>query len=251
LTDDNASVILNVDEDEYRWRTLENGSRVLLAPGGEIKAGMGGKFTGQNISEAFSKGAESESKENSPQSTAEEITSRDYDNASIYTTSAYSEINSDLRAERNLKNRNQSAVDSLDKIIDNSPNLVEGTILYRGTSTSVFGLPDDANIKNMSAREFNQIRDRLIGGTYDDRAFTSTTTDSTVLSTFTGGNGVTNRGVEMRITCGGNARGASTAEFSVYGARESEVVLPRNSQMRITSVTRSMGRIIISCEYGD
>jgi hypothetical protein len=34
---------------DERWITLQNGSHVLLGEGGEIKAGMGGKFNGGNI----------------------------------------------------------------------------------------------------------------------------------------------------------------------------------------------------------
>lgn len=48
-------IIERTDEDGDRWRTLSNGSRVLLGEGGEIKAGMGGKYTGQNIADVGNK----------------------------------------------------------------------------------------------------------------------------------------------------------------------------------------------------
>ena len=38
------------DAENEKWITTEQGSHVLLGPGGEIKGGLGGKFTGQNIS---------------------------------------------------------------------------------------------------------------------------------------------------------------------------------------------------------
>ena len=44
----------NLDESEINpdgWRTLENGTRINLSETGEILAGMGGKYTGQNIAE--------------------------------------------------------------------------------------------------------------------------------------------------------------------------------------------------------
>ena len=44
---------MNADEDV--WRTTENGSKILIGEGGEIKGGLGGKFTGQKASEAFGK----------------------------------------------------------------------------------------------------------------------------------------------------------------------------------------------------
>jgi hypothetical protein len=41
--------LANADEDQ--WITVESGQHVLLGEGGEIKAGMGGKFTGKKMSE--------------------------------------------------------------------------------------------------------------------------------------------------------------------------------------------------------
>jgi len=41
---------------DERWVTTENGNRVLLSNSGEIKAGFGGKFTGQNVNNIAAEG---------------------------------------------------------------------------------------------------------------------------------------------------------------------------------------------------
>ena len=61
LTNNNTKVRMNMDnsrhdDDTARWVTLENGARVQLGDDGTIKAGMGGKFNGQTMGEAFGGG---------------------------------------------------------------------------------------------------------------------------------------------------------------------------------------------------
>ena len=59
LTNQDTKVRMNIDiprldDGEINpdgWRTLENGTRINLSESGEILAGMGGKYTGQNIAE--------------------------------------------------------------------------------------------------------------------------------------------------------------------------------------------------------
>lgn len=250
LTVNVADSKTNLDED--KWLTAKNGEHFLLGEGGEIKAGMGGKFTGKKPNEAFSKEHQGGyGKAETKTGVVEKITEKDYDNAYAYTTSAYREINTALRDGTQLIGENKAAVEAIDKIIGNSPNLKEGSMIYRGTSTSALGIPDDIDIKHMSASQFKQLKSSLVDGTYSDSAFTSTTSNRDIVGVFTRGSGVGNRGVEMRITCGANAKGASAELFSAYGARESEIVVPRNSTMKITGVTRSMGRLIVEATYGD
>jgi hypothetical protein len=44
---------INTDDDE-QWITTKNGAHILLGEGGEIKAGLGGEHTGENMSELSS-----------------------------------------------------------------------------------------------------------------------------------------------------------------------------------------------------
>ena len=237
LTNPPECIIIK-DEDGNSWITI-NGARVQVDGDGNLMGEVGAKIDATSAGDVG--GGDS--------SGSASITQQDYDNASTYTTNAFTEINTGLRAGTELTRENKSAVEALDKIIENSPNLEEDSMLYRGMPTSVLGISGDTNIGSMSTKDFNALKNGLIGGTYDDQAFTSTTTNRNTAAVFTGYEN--NRGVEMRITCGKNARGVSSANFSVYGAKESEVILPRNSTMQITGVSRSMGRLIVSATYGD
>ena len=51
---ENGNIVnVNTDEKDENWITVENGEHVLLGEGGEIKAGLGGKFADMNPSEAW------------------------------------------------------------------------------------------------------------------------------------------------------------------------------------------------------
>lgn len=63
--------------DSDKWITTEKGSHILLGEGGEIKAGMGGKFNGQKIGEVRKNFTGPKSHEAKPYKEPEPVTMRE------------------------------------------------------------------------------------------------------------------------------------------------------------------------------
>jgi len=140
--------------DEERWVTLGNGSRVLLGEGGVIKAGLGGKFTGQKIGEAFGgKGgtqqgsqknfvdgisieAELQAKSNE---VFDEFTGSEIRAISYYTRDGYRNINDHLRGKKDPSIYVQAEMEEKLQTIDSAIQLFQledDIIVHRGTSSN-------------------------------------------------------------------------------------------------------------------
>lgn len=143
-----------------------------------------------------------------------------------YTGEAYTEINGGLRSGK-IPPGHQQTVKELDSAIGQS-TLPENTVLYRGMEM------------NSTLRE--NIKP---GATFTDKAYTSTSLDQGNPDRFAGGE----NGAVMRVKAPAGQKGLALQSISDY-PEEKEVLLPRGTSYKITSVTRdpSTGRTYIDAE---
>jgi hypothetical protein len=140
-----------------------------------------------------------------------------------YTGESYQDINGGLREGKKLNATQQRTVDNLDAALSKN-SLSEDTVLYRGM--------------RMTPELETQL---TTGATFTDSAYTSASFDQTMGDSFA-------RGALMRVKAPAGTNGLSVASISNFPP-ESEFLLPRNTQYRITGVSKdSKGQFYIDAE---
>lgn len=142
-----------------------------------------------------------------------------------YTGSDYSNINDSLRGLDTASPENAKTIETMKTVLDNS-SLLEDMTLYRGTTTKALG-----DLQNLAPEE-------LIGKSFVEQGFMSTSTSSTVSNAFSG---------NMHITIEA-AKGAHALDISSisYFASESEVLFSAGQEMLITSAEMIKGVLHIT-----
>jgi len=150
---ENGSIVAgNNDEKEENWITVENGEHVLLGEGGEIKAGLGGKFADMKPSEAWGeKQGENESATFNDPGKKEERKSvdpgRKQHAASIKRTLKHAEDEiRNLSHERayviDRQGNTVSVMDGTDKDVEVAGNIKGLTVTHNHPSGSTFSRTD-------------------------------------------------------------------------------------------------------------
>lgn len=220
------------------------------------------------------KGSSGLSEESQRKLTAKEagygITQQEIDDAMWYTEGGFTNINKYLRGELKLSDLDKEeskALRAVESIMNKSPNLKEGTVLYRGTSLKSLNL-DNINIPGLklsdydnkilrnvfsgtTQKNFEKIRKTLIGSNYVNKGYSSTSTEFIVTEYF-------KTGLNVKITVGKNAKGLDVNK-RIRKTVEKEVILPRNAKLKVVDVTREKisgkrnqyGDITIHVKYGD
>lgn len=223
------------------WKTI-NGAKVLLGEGGEIKGGLGGKYTGQKLS-ALGKKVSSSSQQNSSSTSLPVSSEKDWSVAATrhytiahaaaeirkidkvqaealkkYTDDAYEEINGGLR---HPPPSSTAAVDitHLDSLFDETGNRTQADIVtYRAADAPIYD--------NLQP-----------GQIYRDNGYSSTTTNSKTLGEFSGetrrGTNASPTEIEVRIPKGSKA--LSVGNHTVYPS-EQEILVNRGARYRVVSV---------------
>lgn len=170
------------------------------------------------------------------------ISKEDMDNAVFeYTTSRYQTINKNLRNEKSLTKKDTKLVNDLDSAIDNS-SIPSGTVLYRGTSPEALGIK--TNINKMTSADVKS----LVGTTFTDKAYMSTSKSKAAASNFSGRGDYSGK-VNFIITTKGNKKGLDVGSNSNFGKKEKEVILPRNTKLKITKASRTANILTVHLEY--
>lgn len=158
-----------------------------------------------------------------------------------YTTSRYEKINGSLRSGGKMSAKDSATAKSLDSAIGKS-NLKAGTTLYRGTSPEAMGI--SKSIKSMSSKDVKS----LVGKTITDKAYVSTSKSKDAANVFSG-RGKNSGSVIVTIKTKGSKKGLDVGGNSNFGSKESEVIIPRNAKMKITSARRSLNKLYVEVEY--
>ncbi len=169
-------------------------------------------------------------------STLSDVEVRDLDN---YVGISYRTINSALRADRELGSVSARRVENIDSAIAKSAPLDEDVTLWRGVGSyrSVFGEGD---------------LDALVGRTFSDQGFASTTTRRSVADGSTGVGAAKGKNaalLKIRAPQGqqgawinGLAQPAGRRDLpgltSAMAKREGEFILPRGTRYRVVSVKK-------------
>ena len=139
-------------------------------------------------------------------------------------------------------NEDAEIVRDIDNAIKKS-TLNSGMILYRGSSPSVIGLQTD--VRKMTPKELKP----LIGKEITDKAFMSTSKVEEKANVFSGRGTKASGNVMLVITVDGNQNGVDVGENSNFGGNEFEVILPRNSKLKITNIKRYINKLTVFADY--
>ena len=142
-----------------------------------------------------------------------------------YTGDDYVNINNSLRGLDTLSPENQTTVEAMKSALDNSA-LPQDMTLYRGTSTEVLG-----SLQNLSV-------DELIGKTFTEQGFMSTSTSNVIAESFSGN-------MKMTIEASKGAQALDISSISQY-TTEAEVLFNAGQEMLITSAEVSDGILNIT-----
>lgn len=220
--------VVNFGMDADKWVTAEKtGAHILLGEGGEVKAGMGGKFNGKHISEAKGKeqpkGTAAHAVAKSSFSDAEKSAIKAYssDKGMI---PAYKEINTGLRSDSEVPDEHKQTVADLDAAFSTAI-AKESFKVYRGVSV-----------------EFAEKLSK--GKAFVDKAFSSTTSDKNIAKEFSG-----KRGVVMEISVPKGAKALSLKDVSQY-PEEKEVLLNRGGKYKVKGESiDDSGNKVLHVEY--
>jgi hypothetical protein len=246
-----------------KWITTEGGSRVLLDKDGNIKGGMGGKFTGQNIKDTggtkkftkYATNAEREqakqpteakpsreneppkkptptpkSKPSNPHDAAKvDISSREKEALQNYTGAMYRDMNPKLRAGKAVSKEDKEDLAHLDAVFSKAKT-TEPMTVFRGIGSD--------------------FADTLTkGGSFSEGAFMSTSSDKKTASVFTG-SGRDRTIMEINVPTGSSAISAN--DFSQFGSKggkgENEIILNRGQKYKVVDIkeaTRTMPRRVL------
>ncbi|EHI97941.1 binary exotoxin A [Clostridium sp. DL-VIII] len=143
-----------------------------------------------------------------------------------YTGDDYVNINNSLRGFETLSADNAEAVDIMKSTLSNA-SLPEDMILYRGTSIEELG-----SLKNLPP-------DELIGKTFTQPSFLSTSTENSVATGTFSGN------MQIEIEASQGAHGLDVSSISEYGSDEAEVLFNAGQKMFITDAETKGGILYI------
>ena len=135
-----------------------------------------------------------------------------------YTGDAYWEINRSLRGLGEATDANKITIQNAKSALDKA-SLPEDMTLYRGTDKVELG-----NLKDLSPEE-------LIGKTFEQPSFMSTSTKNTVAKGTFQGN------MHMTIEAPKGSKGMDISSISKYGGTESEILFQAGSEMIIKDAT--------------
>jgi hypothetical protein len=233
-----------VTGDEDKWITLpKSGEHVLLGEGGEVKAGMGGKFTGKTISQV--KGSKSKQplataktaattaakEQPKPAATAKLLTGNKAHQAAKagnlsqaetsalknYTGSMYVDLNSRLRNDKPPAKADKKDFEQMQKAFASAATS-DPINVFRGVNGAQF-----ANLKP--------------GESFTDKAYTSTSTNKDTANVFSG-YGDSQAILNIEVPKG--SRAISAESFSAFkgsnGKGEGEIILDRNGKYEVTRV---------------
>ncbi len=142
-----------------------------------------------------------------------------------YTGDDYVNINNSLRGLDTLSPENQATVEAMKSALDNSA-LPQDMTLYRGTSTEALG-----SLQNLSV-------DELVGKTFTEQGFMSTSTSNVIAEGFSGN-------MKMTIEASKGAQALDISSISQY-TTEAEVLFNAGQEMLITSAEVSDGILNIT-----
>lgn len=246
-----------VTGDADKWITLpKSGEHVLLGEGGEVKAGMGGKFTGKTISQvkenkskqappatAKTAATTTATKEQpKPAATAKSLTGSKAHQAAKagnlsqaetsalknYTGSMYVDLNSRLRNDKPPAKADKKDFEQMQKAFASAATS-DPINVFRGVNGAQF-----ANLKP--------------GESFTDKAYTSTSTNKDTANVFSG-YGDSQAILNIEVPKG--SRAISAESFSAFkgnnGKGEGEIILDRNGKYEVTKVdppTKGKPRVI-------
>ena len=148
-----------------------------------------------------------------------QLSGKQVDAFARYTGDEYRNINNSLRGLDVATPENADAIKTMSTVLDNS-SLPEDMVLYRGTTTKALG-----DLKNLAPEE-------LVGKTFVEEGFMSTSTSSVVSNAFKS---------DMHITIEA-AKGAHALNVSaISGFPESEVLFGAGQEMLITAAEKTDG----------
>lgn len=124
-----------------------------------------------------------------------------------------------------LTPENQATAEAIKSALDNSA-LSKDMTLYRGTSTETLGALQDLSV------------DELVGKTFTEQGFMSTSTNSAVAEGFSGN-------MQMTIEAAEGAQALNISSISQY-ATEEEVLFNAGQEMLITSAEVENGILHIT-----
>ena len=142
-----------------------------------------------------------------------------------YTGDDYVNINNSLRGIETLTPENQATVEVMKSALDNSA-LPQDMTLYRGTSTETLG-----SLQNLSV-------DELVGKTFMEQGFMSTSTSNVVAEDFS-------VNMQMTIEALKGAQALDISSISQY-TTEAEVLFNAGQEMLITSAELKNGILHIT-----
>lgn len=143
-----------------------------------------------------------------------------------YTGDDYENINRSLRGLEPATPENQVTIETLKSVLDNA-SLPHDMTLYRGTSTEALG-----NLKKFSTED-------LVGETFIEDAFMSTSTKSSVASGTFSGN------MQITIEAPAGAHAMDISSISQY-PDETEILFNAGQEMLITSAEMRNGILYIT-----
>lgn len=237
--------------DADKWITLpKSGEHVKLGENGEVKAGMGGKFTGQKINEV-GKTTSSPERTNKPASSTPaaptvaaapvkpatgnkahaaaqaKLSPAETEALKNYTGSMYVDLNARLRAGKPISKGDKKDFEQMQKAFS-AASTTENMTVFRGINGEKF-----ANLKP--------------GESFSDKAYSSTSTNKDTANVFSG-YGDTQSILNIEVPKGSRAISAeSFSAFKSGGKSENEIILDKDANYVVTKVdppSRSKPRVI-------
>ena len=196
---------------------LDDADDILSAAKGLDGTGGGGRKTGNGgkINESGSKTIQS----------INELSDEQIAALRRYTGDDYVNINNSLRGMETLSLENQATVEAMKSALDNVA-LSQDMILYRGTSKEALG-----SLQNLPV-------DQLIGKTFKEQGFMSTSTNCNVIDSFLGD-------MQITIEASKGAHALDISSISQYST-EAEVLFNAGQEMLITSAEVKNGILHIN-----
>lgn len=239
--------------DADKWITLpKSGEHVKLGENGEVKAGMGGKFTGQKINEV-GKTTSPPNQANKPASSAPaaaptapaapakpatgskahaaaaqtKLSPAETEALKNYTGSMYVGLNARLRAGKPVSKGDKKDFEQMQKAFSTA-STTENMTVFRGINGEKF-----ANLKP--------------GEYFSDKAYSSTSTNKDTANVFSG-YGDTQSILNIEVPKGSRAISAeSFSAFKSGGKSENEIILDKDANYVVTKVdppSRGKPRVI-------
>lgn len=143
-----------------------------------------------------------------------------------YTGDNYVNINNSLRGLETVTPENQLTIKNMQSALSNA-SLPKDMTLYRGTSTEALG-----NLKNLSPED-------LVGKTFKETGFMSTSTNSSVASGTFSGN------MQITIEAPSGVHALDISSISQY-SNEAEILFDAGQEMKILTAESKNGVLYIT-----